>query len=77
MAIVVFAYVISIKEGLKTYRKVRAKLYSDGTEEMEESVFRRGINSLMRFCANQQTFCRHTFEKIKKIPAPILILENV
>lgn len=79
MAIVVFSYVISIKEGLKAYRKVRAKLYSDGTEEMEESVFRCGINSLMRFCANLQNFCRHIFGKIGNdgIPEPILILKNV
>ena len=79
MAIVVFSYVISIKEGLKAYRKVRAKLYSDGTEEMEESVFRCGINSLMRFCANLQNFCRHIFGKIGNdgIPEHILILKNV
>ena len=79
MAIVVFSYVLSIKEGLKTYRKVRVKLYADGSEEMEESIFRRGINSLMRFCANLQTFCRHIFGKIgnNKMPVPILILENV
>lgn len=79
MAIVVFSYVVSIKEGLKTYRKVRVKLYSDGSEEMEESVFRRGINSLMRFCANLYTFCLYVFGKIgsNKMPVPILILENV
>lgn len=79
MAIVVFSYVLSIKEGLKTYRKVRMKLYSDGSEEMGESVFRRGINSLMRFCANLYTFCLYVFGKIKnnKMPVPILILENV
>jgi hypothetical protein len=79
MAIVVFSYVLSIKEGLKTYRKVRMKLYSDGSEEMGESVFRRGINSLMRFCANLYTFCLYVFGKIRnnKMPVPILILENV
>lgn len=79
MAIVVFSYVLSIKEGLKTYRKVRMKLYSDGSEEMEESVFRRGINSLMRFCTSLHTFCRYIFGKIgdNKMPIPILILENV
>jgi hypothetical protein len=79
MAIVVFSYVLSIKEGLKTYSKVRVKLYLDGSEEMEESVFRRGINSLLRFCANLYTFCLHIFGKIgnNKMPVPILILENV
>jgi len=79
MAIVVFSYVLSIKEGLKTYRKVRVKLYSDGSEEMAESIFRYGINSLMRFCANLYTFCLYVFGKIgnNKMPVPILILENV
>jgi hypothetical protein len=79
MAIVVFSYVLSIKEGLKTYRKVRVKLYLDGSQEMAESLFRHGINSLMRFCENLQTFCRHVFGKMgnHKIPVPILILENI
>lgn len=79
MAVVVFSYVLSIKEGLKTYRKVRVKLYSDGSEEMEESVFRRGINSIMRFCTSLHTFCRYIFGKIgnNKMPVPIIIIENV
>ena len=79
MAIVVFAYVLSIKEGLKTYSKVRIKLYPDGAQEREESVFRHGLNSLMRFCANLLTFCRHLFSELgtNKMPTPIMILENV
>jgi len=79
MAVVVFSYVLSIKEGLKTYRKVRMKKYADGSEEREESVFRHGINSLMRFCANLSILCRHLFSKIgiHKMPVPILIHENV
>lgn len=79
MAIVVFAYVLSIKEGLKTYRKVRVKKYADGSQEMEESMFRHGMNSLMRFCADLITFCRHLFNELgrKKLPVPIMILENV
>ena len=79
MAIVVFAYLLSIKEGLKTYRKVRMKLYPDGSEERQESVFRHGLNSLMRFCANLLTFCRHLFSELgtNKMPTPIMILENV
>lgn len=79
MAIVVFAYVLSIKEGLKTYRKVRIKVYPDGSQEREESVFRHGMNSLMRFCANLITFCRHLSSELRtnKMPIPIMILENV
>ncbi len=79
MAVVVFAYVLSIKEGLKKYRKVRIKLYPDGSQERGESVFRHGINSLMRFCANLLTFCRHLSRELgnNKMPTPIMILENV
>lgn len=79
MAIVVFAYVLSIKEGLKTYGKVRVKQYADGSQEREESVFRHGMNSLMRFCADLITFCRHLFSDLgdNKMPVPIMILENV
>lgn len=79
MAIVVFTYVLSIKEGLKTYRKVRVKRYADGSQEREESMFRHGMNSMMRFCANLVTFCRHLFRELgsNKMPVPIIILENV
>lgn len=79
MAIVVFAYVLSIKEGLKLYRKVRVKKYPDGSEEREESVFRYGINSLVRFCQNLATFCHYVFGGLarQKLRVPILIIENV
>ena len=79
MAIVVFAYVLSIKEGLKTYGKVRVKKYANGSQEREESMFRHGMNSLMRFCADLITFCRHLFSELgrHKMPIPIMILENV
>lgn len=79
MAIVVFTYVLSIKEGLKTYRKVRVKNYADGSQQREESVFRHGLNNLMRFCAELITFCRHVFSELcrNKMPTPIMILENV
>ena len=79
MAIVVFAFVLSIEEGLKTYWKVRVKQYADGSQEREESMFRHGINNLMRFCANLLTFCRHLFRELdgNKMPVPIMILENV
>ena len=79
MAIVVFAYVLSIKEGLKLYRKVGVKKYPDSSEEREESVFRCGINSLVRFCQNLTTFCQYVFGRIarQKLPIPILIFQNV
>lgn len=79
MAVVVFAYVLSIKEGLKTYRRVRVKEYADGSKEREESVFRFGINSLVRFCQNLATFCHYVFGELvkQKLPTPILIVTNV
>ena len=79
MAVVVFAYVLSIREGLKTYRKVRVKQYADGSVEREESVFRYGLNRLMRFCADLNTFSRHLFSELgsNKMQIPILIFENV
>lgn len=79
MAIVVFSYVLSIREGLKNYRKVRVKRYPDGSEEREESVFRFGINSLIRFCENLLTFCQHVFKNLgrQKLLKPVLILEDV
>ncbi len=79
MAVVVFAYVLSIREGLKTYRKVRVKKYADGSQEREESVFRHGLNNLMRFCTNLPSFCRHLFGQIDrdKMRVPIMILEYV
>lgn len=79
MAIVVFAYVLSIKEGLKLYRKVGVKKYPDGSQEREESVFRYGINSLVRFCQNLATFCHYVFGSLnrQKLRVPILIIENV
>lgn len=46
MAIVVFAYIISIHEGLKTYKKVRCIQRKDGTIEKAESIFRHGYDNL-------------------------------
>lgn len=79
MAIVVFSYVLSIREGLKNYGKVGVKEYSDGSLERGESVFRFGINSLIRFCENLLTFCQHVFGNLgrQKLLKPVLILENV
>lgn len=47
MAVVVFAYVLSIHEGLKTYQKVKKTLRKDGTSYKDESVFRHGYDTLM------------------------------
>jgi len=50
MAIVVFAYVLSINEGLKNYKNVTEKEYADGTVFKKESIFRSGLDKLFAFC---------------------------
>lgn len=47
MAVMVFAYVISIHEGLKTYKNVREIQRSNGPLEKAESVFRHGYDNLI------------------------------
>ena len=66
MAITVFAYVISIKEGIKTYKKGAIKIYKDGSQEKQESLFRYGINKIMAFCLSFSTFCAYMLTKIKQ-----------
>ena len=65
MAIVVFAYVLSVLEGLKQYAKIAIKKYKDGTSSKEVSVFRNGIDKLMVLCSNFDKFINyivHIFE---------------
>lgn len=66
MAITVMAYVISVEEGLRTYKKVPNKIYADGKVEKQESVFRYGINLVMKFCASITTFVEFLLQKIKQ-----------
>jgi hypothetical protein len=47
MAVVVFAYVISILEGLKTYKQVGKKKFADGTVYKQEPLFRHGLDHLI------------------------------
>lgn len=79
MAITVFAYVISIQEGIRTYKKVPIKKYKDGSEEKQESLFRHGVNKIMAFCLSFSAFCTYFLKKIqqskkRKIPT---IIKNV
>jgi hypothetical protein len=66
MAITVFAYVISIEEGIKTYKNVLIKTYKDGSQEKQESLFRYGVNKIIAFCLVFTTFCTHILVKIKQ-----------
>jgi hypothetical protein len=66
MAITVFAYVISIQEGIKTYKNVPIKTYKDGSKEKQESLFRHGVNKIMAFCLSFTTFCTYFLTKIEQ-----------
>ncbi|GAA4841795.1 transposase [Algivirga pacifica] len=46
MAILVLAYCLALFEGLKQLKVIRKKRYKNGAIYLEESVFRRGINSI-------------------------------
>jgi hypothetical protein len=48
MAIAVFAYVLSIHEGLKTHKKVRIIKHADGRVSKEVSLFRHGFDNIAR-----------------------------
>ena len=66
MAITVFAYVISIPEGLKTYKKVPITPYKDGSKEKQELLFRHGVNKIMAFYLSFSTFCTYFLTKIEQ-----------
>lgn len=69
MAIVVFAYVLSVNEGLKKYKNVAEKEYADRTVFKEESAFRYGLNKIFAFCSSFQKFLEYLLnELIVKIP---------
>jgi len=66
MAIMVFAYVLSIHHGLKDYSKVPIKIFEDGSTTKEVSVFRNGIDKLMPFCSSFFDFCQYLIRQINR-----------
>jgi hypothetical protein len=64
MAVMVFTYVISVHEGLKDYELVKTKKYSDGSCFKTDSVFRYGINKLMKHCCSFIRFCEYLVREI-------------
>ncbi|MBA2760720.1 MAG: hypothetical protein H0U39_01930 [Segetibacter sp.] len=64
MAVVVFAYTLSIHEGLKEYNKVPVKKYADGLQTKPYSVFRNGLDKITAFCANLTGFCAYLVENL-------------
>lgn len=70
MAVVVFAYTLSVCEGLKEYKKVPVKKYKNGLETKACSAFRIGLNKLTVFCYNMEAFLAYLIENlITKLPA--------
>jgi len=55
MTITVFAYVLSINEGLKGYKKIAMNACKD-KEEKRVSVFRNGIDKVVAFCSGLERF---------------------
>ena len=64
MAIMVFAYVLSIHEGLKDYDNLPNKVYSDGTITKNKSVFRNGMDNVIKYCHSIFSFCRYLIRQI-------------
>jgi len=64
MAVVVFAYTLSILEGLKTYKTVGTKKYASGKEYKAVSVFRYGLDNLMNQCHSFIGFCLYIIQEL-------------
>jgi hypothetical protein len=68
MAVMVFAYVLSIVEGLKIYDTVAIKEYHEEKRHGKaESIFRTGINQLAKYCINLTCFCKFITDRIKQV----------
>jgi hypothetical protein len=64
MAAMVFAYVLSIHEGLKTYKKVRDVSRSDGTIHKAESLFRHGFDNLVAKVCSLEKILRYVVTEV-------------
>ncbi|MEM9985104.1 MAG: transposase [Bacteroidota bacterium] len=65
MAVVVFSYVLSIHQGLKTYHKVPSRTFTNQQTYKVESVFRYGINQIAQCCRDWETFLRFLIDQIR------------
>lgn len=68
IAVVVFAYVLSVVEGLKDYaRKTKFKRHGrNGHQYREVSVFRHGTEALAKYTADLVTFMRYLSAEIQR-----------
>jgi hypothetical protein len=65
-AIVVFTYVLSVLEGLKDYKKIAVKTYSDGTTSKAVSVFRNGVDKIVIQANSLQKFFKYILRQFKQ-----------
>lgn len=66
MAATVFAYLLSVHEGLKTYKKVPMKKYKNGETRKAKSVFTHGREQLAVFCHSMTSFCKYINREIRQ-----------
>ena len=64
MALVVFAYTLSVCEGMKEYKKVPVKKYKNGLLTKAYSAFRIGLDKLTAFCYNMEAFLAYLMENL-------------
>lgn len=65
MAVVVFAY--SVVEGLKSYKAVKVKTYSDESQHKAVSVCRYGLSPIANFCSSVQNLCAFLTQEIERL----------
>lgn len=66
MAVVVFAYILSVQEGLKTYDEVPLKKYDNGEVWKTKSVFRHGFEKMVVHCISILTFCKYLVQETSR-----------
>jgi hypothetical protein len=59
MAIVVFAYVVAVKEGILKMNTIKMKKYNNGKAYLSISVFRTGYTILQAFCKTINQFIEY------------------
>lgn len=67
LAVTVFAYVLSINEGLKDYKKIKMNGCKN-KQEKRISVFRNGIDKVVGFCGNTERFYAYIFDVFLRNP---------
>jgi len=59
MAIIVFAYVVAVKEGLLKMNTIKMKKYNNGKTYLSISVFRTGYTILQSLCKTINQFVEY------------------